>query len=337
MTSDNLTAQAGARILADIGGTNARFAWQGQALGAIEDIVTLPCARHASLADALQHYLQLLARPAPPGCAIAIANPVLGDEVRMTNHHWSFSIAALKAHFGFRVLRVLNDFTALALALPALAPQELRQVSGGAPVAQAAIGLVGPGTGLGVSGLLPDGRGGWLPVEGEGGHVTLAACSPREHQVLQWLHARYGHASAERAVCGQGLADIHRAVQEIDGAPAVMALDAAGVTAAALSQGDRAAREAVDLFCAFLGTVAGNLALTLGARGGVYIGGGMVPRLGNMFEQTPFRQRFENRGRFTVYLAQIPVYVIQAAQSPALRGAALALDARWGGVASLRP
>lgn len=326
MAAEQTSAHDGARILADIGGTNARFAWQAGAFGPIGDIITLPCARHASLADALREYLRLLGRPAPGGCAMAIANPVLGDEVRMTNHHWSFSIQALKAQFGFRVLRVLNDFTALALALPALAPQERRQVSGGAPVAQAAIGLVGPGTGLGVSGLLPDGRGGWVPIEGEGGHVTLAACTPREHQVLQWLHERHGHASAERAVCGRGLADIHRAVQEIDGASAVVALDAAGVTAAALARGDRAACEAVDLFCAFLGTVAGNLALTLGARGGIYIGGGMVPRLGEAFDRSPFRLRFETRGRFTAYLAQIPVYVIQAAHSPALRGAALALD-----------
>jgi glucokinase len=179
-----------------------------------------------------------------------------------------------------------------------------------------------------VSGLLPDGRGGWIAIEGEGGHVTLAACTPREQSVVQWLSSRYGHVSAERAVCGRGLADIHRAVQEIDGAKAFVDLDAAGVVSAALECEDPQALEALDLFCAFLGTVAGNLALTLGAYGGIYIGGGIVPRLGNVFRRSSFGQRFESKGRFAQGLAEIPVYVIKAAQSPALRGAAIALESR---------
>lgn len=326
MTTVHVSPRGGERLLADIGGTNARFAWQNGTAGLIDDLVTLPCAEHLTLADAIQHYLSIVGRSAPPNCAIAIANPVLGDQVQMTNHHWTFSISALKVQFGFVKLRVLNDFTALALALPTLTPGELRQVRGGKAVPFAAIGLVGPGTGLGVSGLLPNGRGGWISIEGEGGHVTLAACTPREQAVLQWFSSRYGHASAERAACGQGLVDIHHAVQEIDCVETVVELDAAGVTSAALERRDPLAREALDLFCAFLGTAAGNLALTLGARGGVYIGGGIVPRFGEAFERSAFRQRFEAKGRFTHCLAEIPVYVIQARQSPALRGAALALD-----------
>jgi len=318
------------RLLADIGGTNARFAWQNGAGKPVIDLVTLPCAGYPTIADAMQHYLAMLGRDAPANCAIAIANPVRGDLIRMTNHHWAFSIAALKAQFGFTALRVLNDFTALALALPALGWAELHQVRGGQAIPFAAKGLIGPGTGLGVSGLLPDGRGGWVPIEGEGGHVTLAACTPREHALLQWLASRYGHVSAERAVCGQGLADIHRAVQEIDGAEAVVELDAAGVVTAALERGDAWALEALDLFCAFLGTVAGNLALTLGAYGGVYIGGGIVPRLGEAFSRSAFGRRFEAKGRFEQQLADIPVYVINASQSPALRGAAVALELESG-------
>ena len=288
----------------------------------------LPCAAHASLADAITEYLRQTGHAAPKDCAIAIANPVVGDQVKMTNHHWAFSISALRAHFGFEQLRVLNDFTALALALPLLAPDELRQVGGGAAVPDAAIGLIGPGTGLGVSGLLPNGRGGWVPLQGEGGHVTLAGCTPREHAVLQWIAALHGHASAERAVSGQGLVDVHRALCAIDGAPEPSAaLDAAAITTAALGAGDARALEAVELLCAFLGTAAGNLALTLGARGGMYIGGGIVPRLGAAFERSPFRTRFEAKGRFSAFVAAIPVYVIQASQSPALRGAASALEA----------
>jgi glucokinase len=320
-----------ARLLADVGGTNARFAWQDAADAPIGDVLVLPCAAYPSLADAITAYLHQIGHTAPKDCAIAIANPVIGDHVKMTNHHWAFSIAALRAQFGFEQLRVMNDFTALALALPLLRAAELRQVGGSAAAPDAAIGLIGPGTGLGVSGLLPNllpgGRGGWVPLQGEGGHVTLAACTPREHAVLQWIAALYGHASAERAVSGQGLVDVHRALCAIDGAgvpPA--ALDAAGITAAALHAGDARALEAVELLCAFLGTAAGNLALTLGARGGVYIGGGIVPRLGDAFARSPFRERFEAKGRFVAYLAAIPVFVIHASQSPALRGAASALE-----------
>jgi glucokinase len=317
-----------ARLLADIGGTNARFAWQAGAGSPIQDIATLPCARYATLEDALQDALQRLGRPAPRQGAIAIANPVLGDLVRMTNHHWSFSISALRSRFGFERLKVLNDFSALALALPTLSPQELRPLGSGTAQPDAAVGLIGPGTGLGVSGLLPDGHGGFVALEGEGGHVTLAGCTPREQQVLAQLARRHGHASAERAVSGQGLVDVLAALAALDQpGDAAPALTAADITAAALAGSDARCVEALNLFCAFLGTAAGNLALTLGARGGVYIGGGIVPRLGRFIDASPLRERFEAKGRFRRYLAAIPVFVIEARQSPALRGAARALDA----------
>ena len=318
---------ASARLLADIGGTNARFAWQESPGAAIELPHTLPADEHASLADAMQQYLQRIGRAAPPACSIAIANPVVGDQVTMTNHHWTFSIAALKAQMGFAQLLVINDFTALALALPALAPDELRQVGGGTARADHAIALIGPGTGLGVSGLVPDGLGGWLPLQGEGGHITLAGTTPREHAVLELIGRRYGHASAERAVCGQGLVDIHLALMALDHPQAVPPQRAAPeITAAALDGSDVACVEALGLFCAFLGNAAGNLALTLGAKGGVYIGGGIVPRLGAWFDASPFRARFEAKGRFRAYLAEIPAYVIHAKRSPALLGAARALE-----------
>ncbi len=316
-----------ARLLADVGGTNARFAWQAAPGAEIGDVIVLACADHASLADAIATYLARIGRGTPPDCAIAIANPVLGDQVRMTNHHWTFSMATLQAQCGFARLRVLNDFTALALALPLLPAADLQQVGGGVAVPDAAIALIGPGTGLGVSGLLPDGRGGWLPLQGEGGHATLAGRTAREHAVLQQLAQQHGHVSGERAVSGQGLVDLHQALQRID-APQQPphGLTAAAIVQAALDHSDAACREAVQLFCAFLGTAAGNLALTLGARGGVYIGGGIVPRLGALFAQSPFRARFDAKGRFAPYLETIPVFVICAALSPALLGAAAALD-----------
>ena len=314
------------RLLADIGGTNARFAWQAAAGAAIEDQITLPCVDHVSIEAAIRAYLGRIDRPRPRSCAIAIANPVHGDRIQMTNHHWSFSISALRQALGFERLELLNDFTALALALPGLSADQLHQVGGGQALPGAAVGLLGPGTGLGVSGLLPDGRGGWVPLQGEGGHVSLAPATPREQLVVEFLSHRHGHASAERAVSGMGLVDIHNALCLADGVLPPEGWSAAQVSAAALSGQEARCAEALAMMCAFLGSVAGNLALTLGAKGGVYIGGGIVPRLGEWFDHSPFRARFEAKGRFQSYLAEIPVWVIKASQSPALAGAAAALD-----------
>lgn len=315
-----------ARLLADIGGTNARFAWQAAPGAPITDVQVLPGAHYPTLQAAMHAYLDGLGRGAPAAVAIAIANPITGDMVRMTNHDWAFSQSAVKAEFGLRTLRMLNDFTALALALPDLPAAELRQVGGGEAVPGVAMGLVGAGTGLGVSGLLPDGHGGWVPLEGEGGHVTLPATTARERTVMDGLIRRYGHASAERVCCGQGLVDTCAILCEADGVT-VQGLDSASaVSEAALKAGHPQALETLNIFCAMLGSVAGNLALTLGARGGVYVGGGIVPRLGAWFDASPFRERFDNKGRFTGLLQGMPVWVITSAQSPALLGAARALD-----------
>jgi len=321
-----MTTPDPARLLGDIGGTNARFAWQDGNGAPLQDVLALATADHASVGAAIAHYLASTGRRAPPWCAIGIANPITGDRVQMTNSHWSFSLSALQAELGFERLRVINDFTALALALPDLQPSELRQLGGGAAVAGEPIGLVGPGTGLGVSGLLPGAAPGtWVPLQGEGGHVTLAAADGREEAVLRVLRERFGHASAERAVSGMGLEALHAALTTLDAPGSSAALPATEITTRALAGSDVRCVEAVALFCSFLGSVAGNLALTLGARGGVYIGGGIVPRLGPLFAGSPFRERFEAKGRFRAYLAQIPVFVIHASVSPALLGAARAL------------
>ncbi len=314
------------RLLADVGGTNARFAWQGDAGAPLTDVRVLACADFPTLQAAMQAYLDGLGRGRPAMAAIAIANPITGDQVRMTNHHWAFSQAAVKAEFGLNHLRLLNDFTALALALPDLPTSELRQVGGGVAQPGKAIGLLGAGTGLGVSGLVPDASGGWVPLEGEGGHVTLPAVSARERLVMDGLTRLYGRASAERLCSGQGLLDAFTLLCEADGVALSGVGTAAAVVDAALNARQPHALEALNMLCALLGSVAGNLALTLGARGGVYIGGGIVPRLGSWFDASPFRERFEAKGRFQNYLKDIPVWVITSMQSPALLGAARALS-----------
>jgi glucokinase len=313
------------RLLGDIGGTNARFAWKSAPHALLSDVVTYPCAQFPALEQAMQRYLSERGAAAP-WCAIGIANPIVGDQVKMTNHHWSFSISAVKRALGFERFLVLNDFTALALSLPALPPQDLRQVGGGQAVAGAPLGLIGPGTGLGVSGLLPAQHGrNAIPVNGEGGHVTLASTDDLEASVVMQLQRRFGHASAERALSGPGLQNLYSALCEIDGVP-LRPLGAPDITSLALSGQDAQCVTAVDVFFRLLGTTAGNLALSLGTRGGMYIGGGIVPRLGDRINTSSFRQRFEEKGRFRGYLSQIPVFVVHAGMSPALLGAAQALE-----------
>lgn len=312
------------RLVGDVGGTNARWAWQEAPGAALSHLATYPCAEHPSMAAVIRHYLQAQQRPQPAAIAFGIATAVTSDEVRMTNHHWAFSISALQAELDVARLVVLNDFAALAASLDVLGEQDRRAVGGGQAVLGQPIGVLGPGTGLGVAALVCGRDGHYVPVAGEGGHVTLAATSEREATVLAVLRERFGHASAERAVCGQGLVNLYEALCQLDGLP-TLRLSPADVTEAALQQSNPTCVEAVHLFCCFLGNVAGNLALTLGARGGIYVGGGIVPRLGEAFDSSAFRAHFEQKGRFTDYLRQIPTWVITAA-NPALIGAGHSLD-----------
>lgn len=311
------------RLLADVGGTNARFAWIAQAGDTISQVQVLPCAAHATLADAVRSYLAQGNLPAPRAMAMGIATPVVDDWVRMTNHHWAFSQQALQHELGLDTLLVLNDFTALALALPALPDTQLRQIGGGAALPHRPKALLGPGTGLGVSGLVPSAAG-WTPLAGEGGHVTLAAHDDREEALIRHLRQRYGHASAERALSGAGLVALYEAVCALDGRD-IDSLLPSEVTSRGLAGSDAACAEALSHFCALLGSVAGDLALTLGALGGVYIGGGIAPRLGTYLTTSRLRERFEDKGRYRAYLSAIPLLVIDANVSPALEGAALAL------------
>lgn len=313
------------RLLGDIGGTHARFGLQAHANSPVTHVMVLACAEHESLQAAVQHYVHATGLSLPPMAALGMANPVTGDQVAMTNHHWRFSISALRQSLGLQRLVVLNDFTALALSLPQLPAAHLRQIGGAQAQPQAPMALLGAGTGLGVSGLLPDGSGAWVPLSGEGGHVSLPVHNTLEFTVLQHLQQRYGHVSAERVLCGQGLVDMCHALQTIIGVPSTKPL-ATPAQVLQADQDDLLASQSLDLFCGFLGSVAGDLALTLGARGGVYIGGGLVPRLRpGRFESSDFRVRFEAKGRFTSYLQTIPAWVIDSPVSPALQGASQAL------------
>jgi glucokinase len=304
------------RLLADIGGTNARFALCDGFT--VYDERQLRCADFPGVEDAVAHYLQSVGERRPvEEAALAIAAPLSGDQVSMTNHSWRFSVSGLRQSLGWRRLIVLNDFTALAMAIRHLPDNELRQVGGIKHASEAPIALLGAGTGLGVSGLIHAGDH-WLPLQGEGGHVSLAPGNDREAAVLRQLWRRFDHVSAERALSGPGLENLYTALCELDGV-AIQPYHAADVTERGLSKSCSQCTEALEMFCGLLGSIAGNLVLTLGATHAVYVGGGIVPRLGEHFAHSTFRRRFEGKGRYVEYLRPVPVFVINSAQ-PAFVG-----------------
>jgi glucokinase len=298
------------RLVADIGGTYARFTLE-TAPGVFERPATLRCADHADFHAAVSAYQQTLPTDRIAHAAVAIANPVEGDEVRMTNYHWQFSIEAMREKLGFDTLVVVNDFTALAMALPRLGLGDRRQVGSGLARERSVVGILGSGSGLGVSGLIPADDG-WIALGTEGGHTSFSPRDERELAILHFAWKSLPHVSFERLLSGPGLELIYRALADYAGARAAKGLSAPEITRRALAGSDAVCADTLDAFCAMLGTAAANLAVTLGALGGIYIGGGIVPRLGEYFDRSRFRQRFEDKGRFSAYLAQIPTWVITA-------------------------
>ncbi len=325
------------RLLGDVGGSNVRLAWQGGAGACIERVRVMPCADFPNLTACIQDYLSGLRHEGlawPRQAALGVATPVLQDQISLTNRDWSFSAQALRSALDLQRLVVMNDFTALALAIPALPQADFWHCGGPqAPVAVAQAGtlaLLGPGTGLGVSGLVSCGERQWTALQTEGGHVSLAAHSEREYRVVQQLAKRFGHVSAERVLSGPGLLNLAQALCELDGCALPAGLTPAALIESAQGQSQHQSQrqcvEALDLFGAFLGDVAGDLVLSLGARAGVFIGGGIVPRLGAAWiRASRFRARFEAKGRMAGYLAAVPSYVIASPEPPALLGASRAL------------
>lgn len=296
-------------LIADIGATNARFALADN--DGIHKEIILKCADFPGITEAAQAYLDK-ARPAGNvvQASVAIAGPVVGDRFEMTNHPWSFSIAETKSRLGLERLRLMNDFEAIALAVPHLRDDDVKQVCPGQAQAQAPIGIIGPGTGLGVASLVWDGRR-YRPVSGEGGHVTMPAKTQREFDVFQWLlHHKYSHVSAERVCSGKGLVNIYNALRGLDGRDDLPDLEPEEISQKALDKSCAISAEALDMMTGFLGSVAGNLALTLGAHGGIYVAGGIVLKLGDYFQSSRFREEFLAKGRFREYLSPVPCYLI---------------------------
>ena len=307
------------RIVGDIGGTHIRFA----ICRGLRDISKIWVRRTADYPDLETPLREFLSQPDMPACQtaiIGIANPVTGDHISMTNANWAFSTEATRRALGLEQLVLLNDFTALALALPHLPPNELELIGDGKPTDGTPIGLLGPGTGLGVSGLIPTNEGRWIALAGEGGHTSFSPCDPTETWLWEEARSVYGHVSTERFLSGAGLQFIHRCLTRRDGLEPE-SLTPPEITHRALEESCPHSMKTLDIFSAILGTAAANLALILGARRGIFLGGGIIPKLGDYFAQSPFHARFHDKGRFGDYLAAIPVYVIRS-EYPGLVGAA---------------
>jgi glucokinase len=317
-------------LIADVGGTFVRFALE-TAPGRFEKQISLACADFPDLFAAITAYINQADVHQIAHAALAIANPIDGDHVRMTNHIWEFSIEALRQQLGLQTLVVVNDFTALAMAVPRLTASQRVQIGSGQAREDSVIGVLGAGSGLGVSGVIPSAQG-WIALGTEGGHVSAAPVNEQEIALLQFAWHELGHVSFERLLSTSGLELIYRALAA-QARVTVEPLAAKQITARALAGQDRLCVAATDQFCSLLGTASANLALTLGALGGIYIGGGIVPSLGDFFTRSSFRKRFESKGRFSQYLRDIPTYVISD-PSATLRGTATILSAQLKAIAS---
>lgn len=293
-------------LIADIGGTNARFGIVDSK--GVRDVVYLQCSDYVSITDAANAYIKSVS--AKPNYGVfSIAGPVEGDAINFTNIPWSFRISQVKEDLNLEILDVINDFAAVAYAIPDIDSAIVKKIAGDEPRAGRPIAVLGPGTGLGVASLIWAGDR-YVAVPGEGGHVTMPAVTPREFAIFEQLRVKYHHISAERVCSGKGLENLYNAIRVMDG----KTYDTPDLVAAEISQRGiekscAICEEALDLMFAFLGRIAGNLALTLNAKGGVYIAGGIPAKLGNYLEQSRFLKEFRAKGRMGELVEHIPIYM----------------------------
>lgn len=316
-------------LVGDIGGTNARFGLVGDDLSNVIDIATYQVADFPDFADVLVHLMadvkrMELADTAPDAVCVAVAGPPHVETISFTNSPWRFSRSTVEHHTGASRVKVINDFAAVARALPALKPDELEQIGEGHVHENAPSVAMGPGTGLGVAGLVSCGEGRHQVITGEGGHVDFAPVTDVEIEIFRHLKARFGRVSIERLLCGEGIVNIYRALCEIRGAQATFTKPS-DIGNAAVSNECPIAAETMRNFFTMLGASAGNFALAFGALGGVYIAGGIAPRYISLLRQSEFRARFLAKGRFADYLSTIPTFVVTH-PNIGLLGAALTLS-----------
>ena len=308
-------------VVADIGGTNIRLAVVDISTGEMTQVEEYPCTVFVSLEAAFVQYFMTLVDPVSHLC-IGIASAVDHDLVNMINNNWQFSKVVLKKKLSLKTLHVINDYTAISLAVPYVDEKDKIQIGGGQEVENGVKAIFGPGTGLGVSHLIKQGKK-WISLDGEGGHASFAPNTSQQADVFLLLQEKFGHVSAERLLSGQGLQNIYNALCHIASKPTKYA-EPSEITQAALTGECEIALQTLNFFCQAMGGFAGNLALNLQCNGGVYIAGGIVPRFVEFFENSEFREFFEAKGRLKSYLENVPTYLITHS-NPGLLGASVYL------------
>lgn len=315
-------------LIADIGGTNARFALAGRDAVGFSSPMTLPCSDFPSSIAAIHHYLELVSAPSPAAICLAAAGPVIGESVSVTNNHWNLSVDELRSEFGIGLVRLLNDFEAIAWSIPHIEDdclESVGQVSHGAlPADSFNVAIIGPGTGLGTGGLCKrDGQ--LVPVVGEGGHIGFAPKSKIQIELLEVLREKFERVCVERLISGSGIENIYWALNVLGGDKR-RHLSAPEIFAAAAEGTDPVAADATQLFFEVLGQVAGDIALVLGAHDGVYLAGGIVKRYPEMLHISGFRNAFESKGRHRSMMERIPTRLITYGEPGLLGAAYCALD-----------
>lgn len=295
-------------LVGDIGGTNARFAILPARDAAAIEFPTVATADYPDIDVAIERAILTRTDIKPCSAVLAIAAPVTGDEIRLTNCPWTVRPKIMIDRLGFREVVILNDFEAQALAVVAIGPEHLEKIGGGAADPEASRVVLGPGTGLGVAGLVRAGDV-WVPVPGEGGHVDMGPRTARDFVVFPHIERIEGRVSGEQMLCGRGLVNLYRAVALADGRPAEFG-SPAGITAAALAKSDPVAEEALGIFVTCLGRLAGDLALIFMSRGGVYLTGGIAQKIVPALRHPRFRAAFEDKAPHSALMRDLPVFVM---------------------------
>ena len=300
-------------LVADIGGTNARFAAlrEGQLESEFEFYHSVE--EYPQFSDLIIKLRDEIAQAtgfvgAPHSVCLAVACPADAEHISFTNSHWEFTKTHLLEWFGCEKLVVINDFEAVAHGITELGPEDSIKIGGGEPQVHKPVGILGAGTGLGMAALISHSDG-YHVLDTEGGHADYAPIDEMQSAVVNCLREIYGRVSLERLLSGKGLLNIYTALCTIEGVDAVFTTPAE-VVAGALDAEDAKALQTLNMFCEGMGSAAGNLALTLGAKGGIYIAGGVIPRFQEFFINSGFRSKFEDKGRFVSYLQPIPVYIV---------------------------
>lgn len=310
-------------LVGDIGATHVRLGLKRDGMPRPQAVAVLDCADYATPEAAIRDYLGRNGCSTVARACLAVAAPSGARRLRMTNHPWCFDVDRMRQRFGWRSLKMVNDFTAMALGVPYVQATDRIAIGGGPAKRRRPQLVMGPGTGLGVSALVPV-PSGWVPLETEGGHVDFAPANELEMALLRILRLRFGRVSLERILSGPGLLNLYQAHAELQQVPVRLHTPEA-ISTAALDLSDALARQVLEHFCEILGRAAGNAVLTLGSAGGVHLCGGILPKMADILLHSRFRAAFEDKGRMRPMMQCTPVYLITDPLT-GLVGAGVALD-----------